>query len=45
VDKSEVQQLGFDIKPLFHDYYTSVADFEQKNNVKIPKDIAVMLSD
>ena len=44
-DFDRAQQLGFDIKPLFHDYYTSVADFEQKNNVKIPKDIAVMLSD
>ena len=38
-------RLGWDIKLQFHDHYTSVADFEQRNNVKMPKDIATMLSE
>ena len=44
-DLGRAQQMGWDIKPLFYDYYTSVADFEQKNNVRMPQGIAAMLSE
>ena len=44
-DLACARQLGWDIKPLFHDYYESVADFERKHSVEIPKDIAAMLSE
>ena len=44
IDFVRAERLGWDMKLQFHDYYTSVADFEQRNNVKMPKDIATMLS-
>ena len=34
---------GVDIVAAFHNDYKSVADFEQKNGVKLPPDIAAML--
>lgn len=43
-DLVRAQSLGRAVKPLFHDYYESVADFERKHSVRIPKDIAAMLS-
>lgn len=45
IDFVRAERLGWDIKLQFHDYYTSVADFEQRNNVKMPKYIATMLSE
>ena len=45
IDFVRAERLGWDIKLQFHDYYTSVADFEQRNNVKMPKGIATMLSE
>ena len=44
VDLDCAQRLEWDIKPLFNDYYENVADFEQKNGVKVPEEIAAMLS-
>ena len=38
------QRLGWDVKPLFHEYYESISDFGRKHSVEIPKDIATMLS-
>ncbi len=37
------QRLGWDVSPLFYDYYESVSEFEWKHGVKMPKDIAEML--
>ena len=34
---------GVDIVALFHNDYESVEDFERKNNVQLPEDIAAML--
>ena len=44
-DFDRAQKLGWDVRPLFHDYCESVADFERKHGVKIPKDIATLLSE
>ena len=38
------REKGMDVIASFHEHYESVQDFEQKNNVKLPKDIAEMLT-
>ena len=43
-DLTIAQNMGVDIIALFHNAYASVADFEQKHNVKLPEDIAAMLT-
>ena len=43
-DLTFVRNAGVDIVALFHNDYESVADFEQKNGVQLPKDIKVMLT-
>ena len=37
------RNLGVDIIDTFHKFYENVVDFEQKNNIQLPKDIAAML--
>lgn len=43
-DLTIVNNMGIDITALFQNSYSSVADFEQKHNVKLPEDLAVMLT-
>ena len=43
-DLTIARNMGVDIITLFHNAYASVADFEQKHNVKLPKDITAMLT-
>ena len=43
-DLTIARNMGVDIIALFHNAYASVADLEQKYNVKLPKDIAAMLT-
>ena len=43
-DLTIARNMGVDIIALFHNAYASVADFEQKHNVKLPEDIAAMLT-
>ena len=38
------KDMGVDIIASFHNDYESVADFEQKHNVKLPEDIASLLN-
>ena len=38
------RNMGEDIATLFRNAYSSVADFEQKHNAKLPEDIAAMLT-
>ena len=38
------KEQGMDIVAAFHNDYEGVSDFEQKNNVKLPEDIAEMLT-
>lgn len=42
-DLTFARNFGMDIMNLFHSRYESVEDFEQKNNVKLPEDLAAML--
>lgn len=42
-DLTFARNAGVDIVALFHNDYESVEDFEQKNNVQLPEDIAAML--
>ena len=42
-DLTFARNAGVDIIALFHDVYESIEDFEQKNGVQLPKDIAAML--
>ena len=37
------RNLGVDIIDTFHKLYASVADFDQKNNIQLPEDLAAML--
>ena len=39
-----IAKAGLDIVAAFHNDYESVSDFEQKNGVKLPEDIAAMLT-
>ena len=43
-DLTTAKNMGCDIMGSFHNDYESVEDFEAKNEVKVPKDIAVLLS-
>ena len=43
-DLTIARNMGVDIITSFHNAYASVADFEQKHNVKLPEDIAAMLT-
>ena len=43
-DLTIARNMGENIITLFHDLYSSIEDFEQTHNVKLPKDIAAMLT-
>ncbi|MDE0466917.1 MAG: hypothetical protein OYL97_07655 [Candidatus Poribacteria bacterium] len=43
MDLSFAINLRVDIIDIFHKMYESVEDFEQKNDIKLPEDIAAML--
>ncbi len=43
-DLTIARNMGVDIIALFRNAYANVADFEQKHNVKLPEDIAAMLT-
>ena len=43
-DLTAARDMGLDIIASFHNEYASVPDFEQKNGVKLPADIAEMLT-
>ena len=42
-DLTFARNAGVDIAALFHNNYESVEDFEQKNDLQLPEDIAAML--
>ena len=44
VDLMTAKNKGIDIAAAFHSFYESVADFETKYGVQVPKDIAALLS-
>ena len=44
LDLTFARNLRINIIAEFHKIYESVADFEQKNNIQLPKDIVVMLT-
>ena len=44
-DLTTAKDMGWDIIESFHNDYESFEDFEAKNEVKMPKDIAALLSD
>ena len=43
-DLTVAKDIGIDIAALFHNGYESVEDFEAENEVKVPEDIAALLS-
>ncbi|MDE0315867.1 MAG: tetratricopeptide repeat protein [Candidatus Poribacteria bacterium] len=43
-DLKKSNDKGVDIIALFYNDYESIEDFEQKNNVKLPEDLAAMLN-
>ena len=43
-DLTTAKNMGWDIIDSFRNDYESVKDFEQKHNVKMPEDIAAMLT-
>ena len=43
-DLTVAKDLGLDVIALFHNNYENVADFEQKNGVTVPPDLAEMLT-
>ena len=43
-DQMIAKNTGMDIIAAFHYFYESVPDFEQKTGVKLPADIAAMLT-
>ena len=43
-DLTIAKNMGVDIITLFRNSYSNVADFEQQHNVKLPEDIAAMLT-
>ena len=44
-DLTVAREKGLDIVASFHNDYESVADFEQKNGVELPQDLATMLGE
>ena len=44
IDLMSAKNMGLDIIDQFHYFYASVPDFEQRNGLKLPADIAVMLT-
>ena len=44
VDLTTARDMGVDIIALFHNSYSSVSDFERKNGIQIPADLAAMLT-
>ena len=44
LDLITAKNMDYDIIDSFHNDYESVADFEQRNGVKVPEDIAAMLT-
>ncbi|MXY99958.1 hypothetical protein F4Y93_04650 [Candidatus Poribacteria bacterium] len=43
-DLTQAKNIGMDITAAFYNDYESIADFEQKNNLQLPEDIALMLT-
>ena len=43
-DLMRAKEMGADIVDLFHNRYANITDFEQENRVKLPEDIAAMLT-
>ena len=43
-DLTIARNMGENIITLFHDLYSNIEDFEQTHNVKLPEDIAAMLT-
>ena len=43
-DLTTAKNMGADVISVFHHLYKSIADFEQKNGVKLPEDLAAMLT-
>ena len=43
LDLTAARDLGVDIVGIYNFFYESVEDFEQKNDVKLPEDLATML--
>lgn len=43
-DLIAAKNIGFNVITAFHNNYENIADFEQKHNVKLPEDIALMLT-
>lgn len=43
-DLSTAKHMNIDIIAVFHNTYKSVEDFEETNDVKLPEDIAAMLT-
>ena len=43
-DLIAAKNIGYDAMVAFHKDYENVADFEQKHYVKVPEDIAAMLT-
>ena len=43
LDLNTAKDMGIDIIASFHKDYRSVEDFEKKNNIRLPKDIAALL--
>ena len=43
-DLITAKNMGKDITVVFNIFYPNIADFEQKHNVKLPEDIAAMLT-
>lgn len=44
LDLKTARNMGEDITSIFRNPYSSIAEFEQKHNVKLPEDIAAMLT-
>ena len=43
-DLTDAKNIGIDIITVFHYFYESVPDFERKNGIKLPLDIAALLT-
>ena len=43
-DLTDAKNMGMDIITVFHFFYESVPDFEDKNGAKLPEEIAAMLT-